>query len=148
MDEPAKVDGSRRDVKKAKGGTNFVVAAPSREGYAGSQPCCAKCRTHHHEKANCSVCFNCQRLSHFVRDCHSPAILVAPVNVVDARPNQRACYECCDPNHLKIVCPKLNQESGQSRNQLALGWCRNDRGGGNQVRGQAYNASMNVAEVA
>ncbi|GJU61235.1 reverse transcriptase domain-containing protein [Tanacetum coccineum] len=55
VDEPAKVGGSGRDVKKAKGGTNFVAAAPSREGYAGSQPWCAKCRTHHHEKANCRV---------------------------------------------------------------------------------------------
>ncbi|GJZ17676.1 hypothetical protein Tco_0553799 [Tanacetum coccineum] len=39
MDEPAKVGGSGRDVKKAKRGTNFVATAPSREGYAGSQPC-------------------------------------------------------------------------------------------------------------
>ncbi|GJT04727.1 putative reverse transcriptase domain-containing protein [Tanacetum coccineum] len=148
VDEPAKVSGSRRDVKKAKGGTNFVAAAPSREGYAGSQPWCAKCRTHHHEKANYRVCFNCQRPDHFARDCRSPAIPTAPVNAVDARPNQRACYECGDPNHLRNVCPKLNRESGQSRNQLALGWRRNDRGGGNQVRGRAYNASMNAAEAA
>ncbi|GJR69561.1 putative transposon, En/Spm-like protein [Tanacetum coccineum] len=55
MDEPAKVGGSRRDVKKAKRGTNFVATAPSREGYAGSQPRCAKFRTHHHEKANCRI---------------------------------------------------------------------------------------------
>ncbi|GKD04950.1 reverse transcriptase domain-containing protein, partial [Tanacetum coccineum] len=59
VDELAKVGGSGRDVKKVKGGTNFVAAAPSREGYAGSQPWCAKCHTHHHEKANCKVCFNC-----------------------------------------------------------------------------------------
>ncbi|GJQ93809.1 putative reverse transcriptase domain-containing protein [Tanacetum coccineum] len=65
VDEPAKASGSGRDVKKAKGGTNFVVAAPSREG-----------------------------------------------------------------------------------NQLALGWHRNDRSGGNQVRGRAYNTNMNAAEVA
>ncbi|GJW97887.1 retrovirus-related pol polyprotein from transposon TNT 1-94, partial [Tanacetum coccineum] len=88
------------------------------------------------------------RLSHFARDCRSPAIPAAPVNAVDARPNQRACYECGDPNHLKNVCPKLNRESGQSGNQLALGWRRNDHGGGNQVRGRAYNASMNAAEAA
>ncbi|GKF45263.1 putative reverse transcriptase domain-containing protein, partial [Tanacetum coccineum] len=44
--------------------------------------------------------------------------------------------------------PKLNRESGQSGNQLALGWRRNDRGGRNQVRGRAYNASMNAAEAA
>ncbi|GKG16076.1 hypothetical protein Tco_0358399 [Tanacetum coccineum] len=52
VDEPAKVSGSGRDVKKETGGTNFVAAASSREGYTGSQPWCAKCRTHHHEKAN------------------------------------------------------------------------------------------------
>ncbi|GJT72884.1 putative reverse transcriptase domain-containing protein [Tanacetum coccineum] len=148
MDEPAKVDGSGRDIKKAKGGTNFVAEAPSREGYAGSQPWCAKCRTHHHKKANYRVCFNCQRPNHFARDCRSPTIPTAPVNAVDARPNQRACYECGDPNHLRNVCPKLNREFGQSRNQLALGWRRNDRGGGNQVRGRAYNASINAAEAA
>ncbi|GKB16830.1 putative reverse transcriptase domain-containing protein [Tanacetum coccineum] len=34
------------------------------------------------------------------------------------------------------------------RNQLALGWRRNDRRGGNQARGRAYNASMNAAEAA
>ncbi|GJZ50133.1 putative reverse transcriptase domain-containing protein [Tanacetum coccineum] len=148
VDEPAKVGGSGRDVKKAKGGTNFVAAAPSREGYAGSQPWCSKCCIHHHEKANCRVCFNCQRPDHFVRDCRSPAIPAAPVNAVDARPNQRACYECGDPNHLRNVYPKLNRESRQSGNQLALGWRRNERGGGNQVRGRAYNASMNAAEAA
>ncbi|GJT07049.1 reverse transcriptase domain-containing protein [Tanacetum coccineum] len=94
VDEPAKVGGSGKDVKKAKGGTNFVAAAPSREGPG-----------------------------HFARDCRSPAIPAAPVNAVDARPNQRACYE-------------------------SLGWRRNERGGGNQVRGRAYNASMNTAEAA
>ncbi|GKA73149.1 putative reverse transcriptase domain-containing protein [Tanacetum coccineum] len=148
VDEPDKAGGSGRDVKKAKGGTNFVAEAPSREGYAGSQPWCAKCRTHHHDKAKCRVCFNCHRLGHFVRDCRSHAIPASPVNAVDARPNQRACYKCGDPNHLKNVCPKLNRESGESGNQLALGSRRNDRGGGNQVRGRAYNASMNAAEAA
>ncbi|GKA91151.1 putative reverse transcriptase domain-containing protein [Tanacetum coccineum] len=119
VDEPTKVGGSGRDVKKIKGGTNFVAAAPSREGP-----------------------------DHFARDCRSPAIPAAPVNVVDTRPNQRACYECGDPNHLRNVYPKLNRESRKSGNQLALGWRRNDRGGGNQVRGRAYNASMNVVEDA
>ncbi|GKD62924.1 hypothetical protein Tco_1305032 [Tanacetum coccineum] len=43
VDDPAKASGSGRDVKKTKGGTNFVAAAPSREGYAGSQPCTCEC---------------------------------------------------------------------------------------------------------
>ncbi|GKA01999.1 putative reverse transcriptase domain-containing protein [Tanacetum coccineum] len=88
-----------------------------------------------------------KRPDHFARDCRSPAIPAAPVNAVDARPNQRACYKCGSPNYLRNVCPKLNRESGQSGNQLALGWRRNDRGGVNQVRGRAYNASMNAAEA-
>ncbi|GJU47501.1 reverse transcriptase domain-containing protein [Tanacetum coccineum] len=113
-----KASRSGRDVKKAKGGTNFVAATPSREGPG-----------------------------HFVRDCRSQAIPAAPVNVVDARPNQKSCNECGNPNHLRYVCPKLNRESGQSRNQLALGWRCNDRGGRNQVRGRAYNANMNTAEA-
>ncbi|GKA19181.1 putative reverse transcriptase domain-containing protein [Tanacetum coccineum] len=80
-----------RDVKKTKGLLAYsmvitsMAGGSSREGYAGSQPWCANCRTHHHEKANC---------------------------------------------------------------RLALGWRRNDHGGGNQVRGRAYNANMNAAEVA
>ncbi|GKD18086.1 hypothetical protein Tco_1207244, partial [Tanacetum coccineum] len=87
VDEPAKVGGSRKDVKKAKGGANFVATTPSREGPG-----------------------------HFVGDCRSPAISAAPMNVVDARPNQRSCHECGDPNHLRNVCPKLNRASGQYGN--------------------------------
>ncbi|GKG22858.1 reverse transcriptase domain-containing protein, partial [Tanacetum coccineum] len=100
MDEPAKTSGYGRDVKKAKVGNNFAAAAPSREGYTGWQPWCAKCHTHHHEKANYRVCFNCQMPGYFARDFRSRAIPVAPVNVVDVRPNQKACYECGDLNHL------------------------------------------------
>ncbi|GJX43498.1 putative reverse transcriptase domain-containing protein [Tanacetum coccineum] len=95
VDEPAKVGGSGRDVKKAKEGTNFMAAAPLREGPG-----------------------------HFARDYRSPAIPATPVNSVDPRPNQRACYKCGDPNHLR------------------------NRGGGNQVRGRAYNARMHAAEAA
>ncbi|GJW70564.1 reverse transcriptase domain-containing protein [Tanacetum coccineum] len=51
VDEPAKASGSRRDLKKAKVGTNFVAAAPSREGPG-----------------------------HFAKDCRSPVIPAAPVN--------------------------------------------------------------------
>ncbi|GJV25093.1 hypothetical protein Tco_1377788 [Tanacetum coccineum] len=66
----------------------------------------AKCRKHRNEKVNFRVCFQFARDGHFARDCHSPTIPAAPVNAVDARPNQRACYECGDPNHLRNVYPK------------------------------------------
>ncbi|GKF10600.1 putative reverse transcriptase domain-containing protein, partial [Tanacetum coccineum] len=61
---------------------------------------------------------------------------------------KKACYDCGDPNHLRYACPKLNRETGQTENQLALGWCRSDRSGGNQVRGRAYNVNLNAAEAA
>ncbi|GJU08237.1 retrovirus-related pol polyprotein from transposon TNT 1-94 [Tanacetum coccineum] len=101
MDEPAKVGGSGRDVKKAKRGTNFVATAPSREGYAGSQP----------------------------RPLH---ILIIDMISLDELDLDRGDHK------------GLTKEQYES----TLGWRRNDRGGGNQVRGRVYNASMNAAEAA
>ncbi|GJT64026.1 reverse transcriptase domain-containing protein [Tanacetum coccineum] len=99
VDEPAKVGGSGRDLRKEKRGgevTNLVARLHQREGP--------------------SILRELSR---------SPAI---PSHLVCRlmHGNQRACYECGDPNHLRNVCPKLNRESGQSGNQLALGWRRND----------------------
>ncbi|GKE96165.1 reverse transcriptase domain-containing protein, partial [Tanacetum coccineum] len=61
---------------------------------------------------------------------------------------QSSKYESDLGQITRNVCSKLNRESGQSGNQQALGCRRNKRGGGNQVRGRAYNASMNVVEAA
>ncbi|GJZ97128.1 hypothetical protein Tco_0669462 [Tanacetum coccineum] len=145
MDELAKVGGSGRDVKKVKGGTNFVAAAPSREGYAGSQPWCAKCHTHHHEKANCKIFLIIKAL--LIRDhvtqkdteqymedeleelmCTRFILLTVGL--------QKKCLSQVEPRILTIW------------ESATLGWRRNDRGGGNQVRGRVYNASMNAAEAA
>ncbi|GKB25470.1 putative reverse transcriptase domain-containing protein [Tanacetum coccineum] len=99
MDEPAKVGGSGRDVKEDK-------------------------RSEHNFWWH-RLAIKRRRPDHFARDCRSPAIPAAPVNAVDARPNQRACYECGDPNHLRNVCPKLNQESRQSKESASFcGWRR------------------------
>ncbi|GKA48160.1 retrovirus-related pol polyprotein from transposon TNT 1-94 [Tanacetum coccineum] len=77
---PAKVGDLEGMFKKAKGGrTHFIFRV---------------------RRLIVGFISNCQRPGHFVRDCRSPAIPAAPVNAVDARPNQRACYECGDPNHL------------------------------------------------
>ncbi|GJV34688.1 reverse transcriptase domain-containing protein [Tanacetum coccineum] len=83
---------------------------------------------------------------HFAKYCREPKY-VAPLNAVKGNQNQRVCYECGSPDHIKPTCPKLNRAPGQSGNQLAIEGNRNNRGGGNQVRGKAYNANMNANEA-
>ncbi|GJT28351.1 reverse transcriptase domain-containing protein [Tanacetum coccineum] len=98
--------GSGSDVKKAKGGTNFMAAAPSREGYTGSQPWCAKCRTHHNEKLIVRYVSiargwsSCERLSF-------SCIPTEPVNAVDGKAYQKACYKLWDGVVLILVVGKV-----------------------------------------
>ncbi|GJZ69154.1 reverse transcriptase domain-containing protein [Tanacetum coccineum] len=85
--------------------------------------------------------------SHFAKYCREPKY-VAPLNAVKGNQNQRVCFECGSPDHIKPTCPKLNRAPGQSGNQLAIEGNRNNRGGGNQVRGKAYNTNVNANEAA
>ncbi|GJS56880.1 putative reverse transcriptase domain-containing protein, partial [Tanacetum coccineum] len=143
-DQGSKSSGSWRDNKKSKVGAGFA-AAPPRKEYV-DYPRCNKCSAHHPVGGDCKLCFNCQRPGHFAKYCREPKY-VAPLNAVKGNQNQRVCFECGSPDHIKPTCPKLNRAPGQSGNQLAIEGNRNNRGGGNQVRGKAYNTNVNANEA-
>nr|GEU51412.1 hypothetical protein [Tanacetum cinerariifolium] len=72
------------------------------------------------ESEPCRLCFNCQKLGYFARDCRASVKQVAPVSAVMMGINQRVCYECGSSEHLRNTCPKLNRAPGQAGNRLAL----------------------------
>ncbi|GJW12321.1 putative reverse transcriptase domain-containing protein [Tanacetum coccineum] len=53
--------------------------------------------------------------------------------------NQRVCYECGSPDHLRNTCPKMQRAPGQAGNPLALEGNRNARNNGNLAKGRAFN---------
>ncbi|GKF25059.1 putative reverse transcriptase domain-containing protein, partial [Tanacetum coccineum] len=118
-----------------------------RQRQEGSSAKCGMCYTSHPENRPCNVCFNCQKLGHFARDCRALVRQVAPVNAVRMSNNSRVCYECGSPDHFRNTCPKLNRAPGQVGNQLVLESSRNNINNGNQVRGRAYNVNVNAMEA-
>ncbi|GJV40566.1 putative reverse transcriptase domain-containing protein [Tanacetum coccineum] len=86
------------------------------------------------------------RPGHFDKDCREPKRAV-PVNTMRMNHNQRVCYECGSPDHLKSTCPKLGRAPGQAGNQLAIEGNRGSRNNGNAVRGRAYNVNVNADEA-
>ncbi|GKC28023.1 putative reverse transcriptase domain-containing protein [Tanacetum coccineum] len=59
--------------------------------------------------------------------------------------NQRVCYECDSPDHLRNTCPKMQCAPGQAGNPLALEGNRNARNNGNPARGRAFNTNAVAA---
>ncbi|GJW88127.1 putative reverse transcriptase domain-containing protein [Tanacetum coccineum] len=127
VEETSKSAGSWKENKKEKVGTGFVATTPLRNEFVGSNPRCTKCYTHHPKNGYCRLCFNCQKLGHFAKDCRAPFRPVAPVSDVMMGNNPRLCYEC--------------------GNQLALDGSRNTRSNGNQVSGRAFNVNINAMEA-
>ncbi|GJR73800.1 reverse transcriptase domain-containing protein [Tanacetum coccineum] len=82
VEETSKPGGSWKDNKKAKVGTGFVATTPPRNEFVGPYPKCAKCYSYHPENGPCRLCYNCQKPSHFAKDCQAPFKQVAPVNAV------------------------------------------------------------------
>ncbi|GJT25618.1 putative reverse transcriptase domain-containing protein [Tanacetum coccineum] len=142
VEETSKQGGSWKDNKKAKVGTGFVVTAPPRNEFVGFYPKCAKCYSYHPENGPCRLCYNCQKLGHFAKDCRETFKQVAPMNAVRMGYNQRVCFECGSPDHLRNTCPKMHRAPGQAGNPLALEGNRNARNNGNQARGRAFNGNV------
>nr|GEV37319.1 hypothetical protein [Tanacetum cinerariifolium] len=120
VEETSKSGGSWKENKKEKVGTGFVATAPLRNEFVGSNPRCTKCYTHHPENGYCRLFFNCQKPSHFAKDCQEPIRPVASVSAVRVGNNPRVCYECGSPDHFRNTCPKMYQAAGQARDWLAL----------------------------
>ncbi|GKE80211.1 putative reverse transcriptase domain-containing protein, partial [Tanacetum coccineum] len=93
------------------------------------------------------LCFNCQKPSHFIKDCRAPIRQAVPVNAARMNNNLRVCYKCRSPDHFRNNYPKMYHGSGQLSNQLALEGSRNNRSNGNQVRGSAFNMNVNAMEA-
>ncbi|GKE69940.1 putative reverse transcriptase domain-containing protein, partial [Tanacetum coccineum] len=147
VEESSKIGESWKDNKKAKKGTGFVATAPPRNEIASSNSRCEKCYTFHPENGPCNVCFNYQKLGHFVKNCRALMRQAAPVNAVRMNNNLKVCHECRSPDHFRNTCPNLNQAPRQAGNQLALEGSRNNLSNGNRVRGRAYNVNVNVMEA-
>ncbi|GJW37113.1 putative reverse transcriptase domain-containing protein [Tanacetum coccineum] len=135
----SKQGGSWKDNKKPKVGKGFVATTPPKSENVGWYPKCTKCYTYHPVSGPCRLCFNCQKPGHFARDYRAPVRQVTPLSEVKMGNNQRVCYECGSPDHLRNTCPKLNRAPGQSGNRLALEGNRTTRNNGNQVKGRAFN---------
>ncbi|GJV43307.1 putative reverse transcriptase domain-containing protein [Tanacetum coccineum] len=53
--------------------------------------------------------------------------------------NQRVCYECGSPDHLRNTYLKMQRAPGQAGNPLALEGNRNAQNNGNPAKGRAFN---------
>ncbi|GJX54973.1 hypothetical protein Tco_0284870 [Tanacetum coccineum] len=120
VEETSKPGGSWKDNKKAKVGIGFVATAPPRNEFVGPYPKCVKCYSYHPKNRPCRLCYNYQKPGHFAKDCRAPFKQVAPVNVVRMGYNQRVCYECCSPDHLRNTYPKMKRAPSQAGYQPSV----------------------------
>ncbi|GJX63815.1 putative reverse transcriptase domain-containing protein [Tanacetum coccineum] len=94
VEESSKQGGGRNDDKRVKVSKGFVAATTHRNEYTGPHPKCAKCLAYHPEGRPCIVCFNCQKLGYYARNCRMPIKQVAPINAVRGGYKPGTCYEC------------------------------------------------------
>nr|GFD39961.1 reverse transcriptase domain-containing protein [Tanacetum cinerariifolium] len=87
--ESSKSGGSWKDNKKEQVGTGFVaMASPSNE-FVSSNRKFGKCFAYHPANGSYKLCFNCQKLSHFIKDYRAPIRQATPVSAVRMCNNPR-----------------------------------------------------------
>ncbi|GJY23890.1 putative reverse transcriptase domain-containing protein [Tanacetum coccineum] len=94
VEETSKQGSGRSDDKRAKVSKGFMATTSHRNEYTGPHPKCAKCWAYHPEGKPGIVCFNCQKLGHYARNCRIPIKQVAPINAGRGRYEPGTCYEC------------------------------------------------------
>ncbi|GKA24369.1 putative reverse transcriptase domain-containing protein, partial [Tanacetum coccineum] len=147
VEETVKSRGSWKDKKKAKVGAGFVATDPRKNEFVNQYPKCTKCYTYHPEDGLCRLCFNCQRPSHFAKDCQAPFKRATPVNAVRMKFEPGTCYECRSREHFRNTCPKLNRSPGQVGNYLTIEGNRNTRNNGKRATGRAFIVNVNAVEA-
>ncbi|GKA41855.1 putative reverse transcriptase domain-containing protein [Tanacetum coccineum] len=143
MGEPSKDKNGRDDNNRTRTRNSFATTAnPVRRENTGAWLKCTTCNSYHVPGGPCRTCFNCNRPSHFTKDCRVVPRNMNPINVGNPTPARGACYECGNTDHLKPACPRLNREPrprGNHSNQVVA---NNEGQGrenpGNQARGRAF----------
>ncbi|GKA67043.1 putative reverse transcriptase domain-containing protein [Tanacetum coccineum] len=143
MGGPKKDKNGRDDNNKTRTGNSFAITAnPVGRENMSAWPKCTTCNSYHAPEGPCRTCFNCNRPSHFAKDCKVVPRNVNPVNVKNPTPARGACYECGNTDHLKPACPRLNIEPRPGGNHLNQVVANNEGQGcenpGNQARGRAF----------
>ncbi|GKF94107.1 putative reverse transcriptase domain-containing protein, partial [Tanacetum coccineum] len=119
--ELSKDSNVRGENKRTRIGNVFaIITNPVGRENTGTVPMCTICSTYHPPGAPCRTCFNCNRPSHFAKDCR---VVPRNVNPINARnPVARTCYECGSANHIKAACPRLNQAQRLGETIITKSW--------------------------
>ncbi|GJR18027.1 putative reverse transcriptase domain-containing protein [Tanacetum coccineum] len=141
--EPSKDRNVRDDNKRTRTGNAFATTTnPVERENTGTVPKCTTCNTYHPPEVPCRTCFNCNRPSHFAKDCRVVPRNVNPVNERNPTAARGACYECGSTDHYKSACPRLNRAQGPGGNHPNQALANNGGQGhgnqGNQARGRAF----------
>ncbi|GJR66914.1 putative reverse transcriptase domain-containing protein, partial [Tanacetum coccineum] len=130
--EPSKDRNVKDDNKRTRNGNTFATTTnPVGKENTGTVPKCTTCSTYHPPGAPCRTCFNCNRPSHFAKDCRDVPRNVNPVNTKNL--TARACYQSGSTDHIKSACPRLNQAQGPGGNRPNQALANNGgQGRGNQ----------------
>nr|GFB77793.1 hypothetical protein [Tanacetum cinerariifolium] len=97
--------------KRQNTGRVYTVASGEKKQYGGYKPLCAKCN-YHHDGPCASKCRNCNKISHFARDCRGAANTNNANNQRGTGLGQKtACYEYGVQGHFKRECPMLKNNN-------------------------------------